>query len=54
MLVHVGRHYDEKMSNPFFRQLEIPKPDVNLGIGGSSHAVQTAEIMKAFEPAVPA
>jgi UDP-N-acetylglucosamine 2-epimerase (non-hydrolysing) len=52
MLVHTGQHYDEKMSDLFFRQLEIPQPDVNLGIGGGSHAVQTAEIMKAFEQVV--
>jgi len=52
ILVHTGQHYDEKMSDLFFRQLEIPKPDVNLGIRGGSHAVQTAEIMKAFEPVV--
>ena len=50
MLVHTGQHYDEKMSDLFFRQLDIPEPDVNLGVGSSSHAVQTAEIMKAFEP----
>ncbi len=50
VLVHTGQHYDEKMSDLFFRQLEIPKPDVNLGVGSASHAVQTAEIMKAFEP----
>ncbi|MCL2622242.1 MAG: UDP-N-acetylglucosamine 2-epimerase (non-hydrolyzing) [Planctomycetaceae bacterium] len=49
-LVHTGQHYDEKMSDLFFRELGIPKPDINLGIGGGSHAVQTAEIMKAFEP----
>jgi UDP-N-acetylglucosamine 2-epimerase (non-hydrolysing) len=49
MLVHTGQHYDEKMSDLFFRQLGIPEPDINLGIGSGSHAVQTAEIMKAFE-----
>lgn len=49
-LVHTGQHYDEKMSGLFFRELGIPKPDVNLGVGSGSHAVQTAEIMKAFEP----
>lgn len=49
-LVHTGQHYDEKMSDLFFRELGIPEPDINLGIGGGSHAVQTAEIMKAFEP----
>ncbi len=52
MLVHTGQHYDEKMSDLFFRQLGIPEPDINLGVGSGSHAVQTAEIMKAFEPVV--
>jgi UDP-N-acetylglucosamine 2-epimerase (non-hydrolysing) len=50
VLVHTGQHYDEKMSELFFRQLGIPKPDVNLGVGSASHAVQTAEIMTRFEP----
>ncbi len=50
LLVHTGQHYDEKMSDLFFRQLGIPQPDVNLGIGSGSHALQTAEVMKAFEP----
>ena len=50
MLVHTGQHYDEKMSSLFFRQLGIPKPDINLEVGSATHAVQTAEIMKAFEP----
>jgi UDP-N-acetylglucosamine 2-epimerase (non-hydrolysing) len=52
LLVHTGQHYDEKMSDLFFRQLGLPKPDINLEIGSASHAVQTAEIMKAFEPIV--
>lgn len=52
VLVHTGQHYDEKMSDLFFRQLGIPQPDVNLAVGSGSHAVQTAEIMKAFEPVV--
>jgi len=52
LLVHTGQHYDEKMSDLFFRDLQIPRPDVNLEIGSASHAVQTAEIMKAFEPVV--
>jgi len=52
ILVHTGQHYDEKMSKLFFRQLGIPEPDFNLGIGSASHAVQTAEIIKAFEPVV--
>ena len=52
ILVHTGQHYDERMSDLFFRQLGIPEPDMNLGVGSASHAVQTAEIMKAFEPVV--
>ncbi len=50
LLVHTGQHYDEKMSDLFFRELGIPAPDINLEVGSGSHAVQTAEIMKAFEP----
>jgi UDP-N-acetylglucosamine 2-epimerase (non-hydrolysing) len=52
LLVHTGQHYDEKMSKLFFDELEIPKPDINLEVGSASHAVQTAEIMKRFEPVV--
>jgi UDP-N-acetylglucosamine 2-epimerase (non-hydrolysing) len=52
MLIHTGQHYDKKMSDLFFRQLEIPEPDVNLGVGSGSHAIQTAAIMTAFEPVV--
>ncbi len=52
ILVHTGQHYDEKMSDLFFRQLGIPAPDVNLGVGSGSHAVQTAQIMINFEPVV--
>lgn len=48
-LVHTGQHYDEKMSETFFRQLHIPLPDVNLACGGGSQAEQTAAIMLAFE-----
>lgn len=48
-LVHTGQHYDEKMSGTFFSELNIPKPDVNLGCGGGSQAEQTAAIMVAFE-----
>jgi UDP-N-acetylglucosamine 2-epimerase (non-hydrolysing) len=50
ILVHTGQHYDQKMSDLFFEELGIPKPDINLGIGSGSHAVQTAEMMKAIEP----
>ncbi len=49
-LVHTGQHYDSSLSQTFFEQLRIPKPDVDLEVGSASHAVQTAEIMKRFEP----
>jgi len=52
LLVHTGQHYDRVMSDLFFRELGIPEPDINLGVGSASHAVQTAEIMKSFEPIV--
>lgn len=48
-LVHTGQHYDEKMSDTFFKELNIPEPDVNLSCGGGSQAEQTAAIMVAFE-----
>jgi UDP-N-acetylglucosamine 2-epimerase (non-hydrolysing) len=48
-LVHTGQHYDQKMSQTFFEELDIPMPDVNLGCGGGSQAEQTANIMVAFE-----
>jgi UDP-N-acetylglucosamine 2-epimerase (non-hydrolysing) len=51
-LVHTGQHYDRNMSDVFFTQLEIPEPDVNLGVGSGTHASQTAEIMRCFEPVV--
>ena len=50
LLVHTGQHYDKKMSRLFFEELNIPKPDINLEVGSGSHAVQTAEVMKRFEP----
>jgi UDP-N-acetylglucosamine 2-epimerase (non-hydrolysing) len=49
-LVHTGQHYDRNMSDVFFTQLEIPEPDANLGVGSGSHAQQTSEIMRRFEP----
>jgi len=48
-LVHTGQHYDQKMSDTFFNELNIPEPDVNLGCGGGTQAEQTAAIMVAFE-----
>jgi len=48
-LVHTGQHYDEKMSEIFLRQLDLPEPDVNLGVGSASHAQQTAAIMVGLE-----
>src|SRR3989338_6857095 len=48
-LVHTGQHYDAEMSDHFFDDLELPKPDVDLGVGSGSHAEQTARIMMAFE-----
>jgi UDP-N-acetylglucosamine 2-epimerase (non-hydrolysing) len=49
LLVHTGQHYDRNMSDNFFTQLEIPEPDVNLGIGSGSHAEQTGRTMIEFE-----
>ena len=50
ILVHTGQHYDRMMSQVFFNELGLPKPDVYLGVGSGSHAAQTAEIMKGVEP----
>ena len=52
-LVHTGQHYDEQMSDVFFRQLGLPEPDVNLGVGSGSHAQQTAAVMVGPGDAVP-
>lgn len=53
-LVHTGQHYDAFMSDVFFRELEMPEPEVNLGVGSGSHARQTAEVMTRFEPVLAA
>jgi len=52
LIVHTGQHYDEAMSDSFFRDLGIPAPDFHLEVGSHSHAVQTARIMTAFEPVI--
>jgi UDP-N-acetylglucosamine 2-epimerase (non-hydrolysing) len=49
VLVHTGQHYDQAMSDSFFADLNLPKPDVHLGVGSGSHAFQTSEIMRKFE-----
>ena len=50
LLVHTGQHYDSAMSDAFFRDLGIPEPDVNLGVGSGSHAAQTADVLRGIEP----
>src|SRR2546426_8931523 len=52
LVVHTGQHYDALMSDVFFRDLELPAPDVHLGVGSASHAAQTAAVMERFEPVV--
>ncbi|MBC7574517.1 MAG: UDP-N-acetylglucosamine 2-epimerase (non-hydrolyzing) [Herminiimonas sp.] len=51
-LVHTGQHYDVAMNHQYFEALGIPSPDINLEVGSSSHAVQTADVMRRFEPAL--
>ncbi len=50
ILVHTGQHYDANMSQVFFDELDLPRPDINLEVGSDSHAQQTARIMQQFEP----
>ena len=48
-LVHTGQHYDAEMSDRFFDELELPRPDAHLGVGSGTHAAQTARVMAAFD-----
>ncbi|NDP38751.1 MAG: UDP-N-acetylglucosamine 2-epimerase (non-hydrolyzing) [Rhodoferax sp.] len=52
LLVHTGQHYDKDMSERLFEDLRLPTPDVNLEVGSGTHAMQTAEVMRRFEPVV--
>ena len=51
-IVHTGQHYDDNMSDVFFRELEIPKPDLNLNVGSGSHAFQTAQMLEGIEKCI--
>jgi len=50
VLLHTGQHYDAAMSDRFFEELGLPAPDVNLGVGSATHAVQTGKILIEFDP----
>lgn len=50
LLVHTGQHYDKDMNDRLFADLRLPRPDINLEVGSGTHAVQTAEVMRRFEP----
>ncbi len=52
LLVHTGQHYDKNMNDQLFLDLDLPTPDINLNVGSGTHAAQTAEIMKKFEPVI--
>jgi len=52
LLVHTGQHYDKDMNDKLFEDLRLPRPDINLEVGSGSHAVQTAEVMRRFEPVI--
>ena len=52
LLLHTGQHYDQEMSQQIFADLGLPRPDLNLNVGSASHAQQTADVMRSFEPAL--
>jgi len=54
LLVHTGQHYDADMNDRLFVDLRLPIPDINLEVGSGTHAVQTAEVMRRFEPVLDA
>lgn len=54
LLVHTGQHYDQDMNDRLFADLQLPRPDLNLEVGSGTHAIQTAEVMRRFEPALDA
>jgi UDP-N-acetylglucosamine 2-epimerase (non-hydrolysing) len=53
-LVHTGQHYDARLSQVFFEELDLPRPDIELEVGSATHAVQTAEILRRLEPVLEA
>ncbi|HLV34887.1 MAG TPA: UDP-N-acetylglucosamine 2-epimerase, partial [Spirillospora sp.] len=52
ILVNTGQHYDDNMSQVFFRDLDLPQPDISLGVGSGSHAEQTGQMIIALEPVI--
>ena len=52
-IVHTGQHYDANMSGAFFEELQLPQPEVHLGVGSGSHAEQTGQVMMASPTCSP-